>query len=201
MLCNELSGRGMRILNAFEDWWKRIGGTSSSATATSTRSTWSGCIFGERTMRPIDYTMADLTTSKRATSSFHDASRLCPSEHVPVGTSHDILQDIGVRRTRPAAKPIGWWPQRAEQYECEVLKGIEKSSPSTIADISDIIKAAASAAIVARARRRARAPGRSETEDSPSCPSDGIHNSGASPCGCNGIGLPQKGRRRPRPAS
>lgn len=43
-------------------------------------------------------------------------------------------------------------------------KGIDRCKPATVTHISEIIKTAVSS--VARPRRRTRAPGRSETEDS-----------------------------------
>lgn len=163
---NELQGYSMRLHNTFEDWWRRqsTSSTATAAAAPSSRSTWKGHLFGTLVQRPVDYIAADIVTSRRLVSTHFAPPTGYPSDHVALGCEYDLNVDLGLKRKRPPAKPIGWWPQHIEQYDSIMSDDLEKNRPQTIKEITNVI--ATVAPRVARVRRRRRQPGRSETEDS-----------------------------------
>lgn len=169
MLCNELGGRRLRLLNTFDSWWRAAASSTSAASSSApasaqvTRSTWTGHLFGALSHRPLDCLIADVITAQRVDATYFHIPLAYPSEHNALGASYDLVRDIGIMRSRPVAKPIGWWPMHMEEYDSNIMKDIETLKPQTVADITNIIKSAA--ASVARTRRKTRRPGRSDTED------------------------------------
>lgn len=112
VLCNELNDRGLRLLNTVDTWWltTTASSTTSSSTSSLARSTRKGHLFGVLTHRPGEYLIADVVTAQRVDASVFDVPMAYPSDHKALGVSYDLVRDIGMQRSRPTAKPIGWWP-------------------------------------------------------------------------------------------